>query len=77
MTRFSVNFFAKVTPGDLQLVLLKGVLSGFLVAVFTFHLAMTPKRSGQDVGGAVNLSIVVGMLTVLVVHGIVTILQFA
>ncbi|MHC4811810.1 MAG: ABC transporter permease [Planctomycetota bacterium] len=74
--RFGANFFLQVSPQDLQMVLLKGAVSGFLVAVLTFHLAMSPKRSGQDVGNAVNLSIVVGMLTVLVVHGMATIWQF-
>ncbi len=74
--RFGANYFLEVSPHDLQMVLLKGAISGFLVAVFTYHLAMSPKRSGQDVGNAVNLSIVVGMLTVLVVHGMATIWQF-
>jgi phospholipid/cholesterol/gamma-HCH transport system permease protein len=74
--RFAANYFLEVSPHDLQMVLLKGAVSGFLVAVFTYHLAMSPKRSGQDVGNAVNLSIVVGMLTVLVIHGMATIWQF-
>ena len=74
--RFGANYFLEVSPHDLQIVLLKGAVSGFLVAVFTYHLAMSPKRSGQDVGNAVNLSIVVGMLTVLVAHGMATIWQF-
>ena len=74
--RFGANYFLEVSSKDLQMVLLKAAVSGFLVAVFAFHLAMSPKRSGRDVGSAVNLSIVVGMLTVLVVHGMATIWQF-
>jgi len=74
--RFSANYFLQVSSQDLQMVLLKAAVSGFLVAVLTFHLAMSPKRSGRDVGSAVNLSIVLGMLTVLVVHGMATIWQF-
>lgn len=74
--RFGANYFLEVSAGDLRMNLLKAALSGFLVAVLTFHLAMSPKRSGRDVGSAVNLSIVIGMLTVLVVHGIATIWQF-
>lgn len=74
--RFGANYFQEVSAQDLRLILLKAAVSGFLVAVLTYHLAMSPKRSGRDVGSAVNLSIVVGMLTVLVVHGIATIWQF-
>jgi ABC-type multidrug transport system ATPase subunit/ABC-type transporter Mla maintaining outer membrane lipid asymmetry permease subunit MlaE len=74
--RFCSNYFLEVSAQDLRVVLLKAAVSGFLVAVFTYHLAMSPKRSGRDVGSAVNLSIVIGMLTVLVVHGMATIWQF-
>jgi len=74
--RFAADYFLEVRAQDLRMVVLKAAVSGFLVAVLTFHLAVSPKRSGRDVGSAVNLSIVVGMMTVLVVHGMVTIWQF-
>lgn len=73
---WATAFFRTVEKGDLRFVLLKAVLSGFLVAVATYHLASGPKRSGRDVGAAVNTSIVVGMVIVLVVHSAVTLVQF-
>ncbi len=69
-------FFAQVELEDARYGILKTLLSGFLVAVQTYYLAMGPKRSGQDVGHAVNRSIVVGIFSVLVVHAVLTLLQF-
>ncbi|MCA8957661.1 MAG: ABC transporter permease, partial [Planctomycetes bacterium] len=76
MVRFCAAFFHSTGLPDLRAVLAKAVLSGYLVSVSTYHLAMGPKRSGQDVGDAVNQSIVVGMLTTLLVHGLFTVWQF-
>jgi phospholipid/cholesterol/gamma-HCH transport system permease protein len=73
---WATAFFRTVSRADLQFVALKSVLSGFLVAVATYHLASGPKRSGHDVGNAVNASIVVGLVVVLVVHALLTLLQF-
>lgn len=73
---WSEAFFRTVTRADLRFVLVKSALSGVLVAMLTYHLAMTPKRSGQDVGDAVNSSIVSGLCTVLLVHGALTVVQF-
>ncbi len=73
---WATAFFATVDVRDLQFGLLKTVLAGFLVAVLTYHLGTGPKRSGQDVGTAVNGAIVGGMVLVLLVHGTVTLLQF-
>ena len=70
-------FFRTVDNSDIRGLLLKSALSGFLVAVLTFHLGTGPKRSGDDVGRSVNSSIVIGMFTVLVVHSILTFLQFS
>ncbi len=70
-------FFDSVEKGDLRFVLWKSVISGFLVAVVTYHLATGPKRSGRDVGEAVNSSIVLGMVVVLVVHSLFTLWQFS
>jgi len=47
-------------------------LSGYLVAVTCYHLGTGPKRSGADVGEAVNAAIVVGMGLVLAVHASLT-----
>lgn len=73
---WATAFFATVDLRDLQFGLLKTVISGFLVAMLTFHLGTGPKRSGQDVGTAVNGAIVGGMVLVLLVHGSATLLQF-
>jgi ABC-type multidrug transport system ATPase subunit/ABC-type transporter Mla maintaining outer membrane lipid asymmetry permease subunit MlaE len=73
---WAVGFFRTVDAVDLRIVLLKTVLSGFLVALLTYHLAMAPKRSGRDVGDAVNSSIVLGMVAVLAVHGTLTFLAY-
>ncbi len=73
---WSRAFFAEVDYTDVRYVILKTVISGFLVAVQTYHLAMGPKRSGKEVGQAVNSSIVLGIYTVLVVHAILTLIQF-
>lgn len=73
---WATAFFRTVEKSDLRFVLSKAVLSGFLVAVATYHLASGPKRSGRDVGAAVNAAIVVGMVIVLVVHSALTLVQF-
>ena len=70
-------FFETVEKADLRFVLWKSTLSGFLVAVLTYHLATGPKRSGREVGEAVNSSIVLGMVLVLVVHSVLTLWQFS
>ncbi|GAB4136147.1 MAG: ABC transporter permease [Planctomycetota bacterium] len=74
---WALSFFATVEASDLRNVLLKSALSGYLVAVTCFHLAMGPKKSGRDVGEAVNASIVLGMAVVLLVHSALTLLAYA
>jgi len=69
-------FFATLDQRDLAFVLLKTLLSGFCVAVLTYHLGIGPKRSGHDVGTSVNGAIVGGMVLVLLVHGVLTLVQF-
>lgn len=75
--RWTAAFFNGTGLEDLRFILLKTLITGYLVAVWTYHLAMGPKRSGLDVGNSVNLSIVTGMITVLTVHGLLTLWQFA
>lgn len=70
------SFFRTVDLADMRFLLLKTVCSGFLIAALTYHLAVGPKRSGRDVGNSVNASIVLGMVTVLLVHSSLTVLQF-
>ncbi|HLQ38272.1 MAG TPA: ABC transporter permease, partial [Planctomycetota bacterium] len=65
---WTTAFFHTVDARDVQTMLLKSSLSGFLVAATTYHLATGPKRSGAEVGDAVNASIVLGMALVLAVH---------
>ncbi len=74
---WGASFFRTCDNTDLRFILFKTVLSGFLIAVVTYHLAVGPKRSGRDVGNAVNSSIVLGMVTVLLVHSAFTLVQFA
>jgi ABC-type multidrug transport system ATPase subunit len=74
---WATSFFRTFDRADLRFVLLKCVLSGFLIATLTYHLAIAPKRSGHDVGNAVNACIVLGMVTVLLVHSLLTLIQFA
>ncbi len=69
-------FRSGITPSDLRYGLLKALITGFLVAVTSHHLAMAPKRSGLDVGHAVNRSIVLGISAALVVHALLTLVQF-
>jgi ABC-type multidrug transport system ATPase subunit/ABC-type transporter Mla maintaining outer membrane lipid asymmetry permease subunit MlaE len=69
-------FFDEVGYADHRWNLLRATLSGFLVAVTTYHLAVGPKRSGRDVGDSVNRTIVLGIFLVLGVHSIATLLQF-
>jgi ABC-type multidrug transport system ATPase subunit/ABC-type transporter Mla maintaining outer membrane lipid asymmetry permease subunit MlaE len=73
---WAMAFFNTVDARDLEFGLLKTLLSGLLVAVLTYHLGTGPKRSGQDVGEAVNSAIVGGMVLVLAVHGSLTLVQF-
>lgn len=77
LLRWTEAFFDGIGVADARFILIKTVLSGYLVSVSTYHLAMGPKRSGLDVGNSVNLSIVVGMLLTLAVHGVLTVWQFA
>jgi ABC-type multidrug transport system ATPase subunit/ABC-type transporter Mla maintaining outer membrane lipid asymmetry permease subunit MlaE len=69
-------FFQSVDPRDAQVVLLKSVLSGYLVALTCYHLGTGPKRSGDDVGNAVNTAIVVAMGLVLAVHAGLTLVFY-
>ncbi len=70
-------FSARIIREDLLFALIKTMLSGFLVAIQTYYLSMGPKKSGGDVGEAVNRSIVWGIFTVLLVHSCLTLVQFS
>lgn len=70
-------FIVELDRSDLRYVALKAMLSAFLVAIVTYHLATGPKRSGLDVGRSVNGSIVLGMTAVLGVHAMLTLVQYA
>jgi phospholipid/cholesterol/gamma-HCH transport system permease protein len=69
-------FRSGISAADLRYGLAKALISGFLVALLSHHLAMAPKRSGLDVGHAVNRSIVLGISVTLVVHAVLTLAQF-
>lgn len=77
LVRWTESFFSGTGLVDIRFILVKTLLSGYMVSVSTYHLSMGPKRSGRDVGNSVNLGIVVGMLLVLTIHGVLTVWQFA
>ncbi len=70
-------WYATVNVRDVLVVLLKATLSGYLVALTCYHLGTGPKRSGAEVGEAVNSAIVIGMALVLTVHAGLTFLIYA
>ncbi|MFO1076582.1 MAG: ABC transporter permease [Planctomycetota bacterium] len=74
---FAAAWFDSLRAADLLQALAKACLSGFLVAVCCYHLGSGPKRSGGEVGEAVNTAVVWGMALVLAVHAVVTILVYA
>ncbi len=74
---WATAWFATVDARDVLVVLLKATLSGWLVALCCYHLGTGPKRSGAEVGEAVNSAIVFGMALVLVVHAGLTFLVYA
>lgn len=74
---WAMAWFAAMEAWDLRLVLAKSALSGWFVALATWHLATGPKRSGAEVGEAVNAAVVVGMGLVLLVHGSLTLWAYA
>ena len=70
-------WFRTVDAMDGKVVLLKSVSSGYLVALTCFHLGTGPKRSGAEVGDAVNGAIVLSLGLVLAVPAIATLLVYA
>ncbi|MBL9080105.1 MAG: ABC transporter permease [Planctomycetes bacterium] len=74
---WATAWFATVDARDVLIVLGKATLSGYLVALCCYHLGTGPKRSGAEVGEAVNQAIVVGMALVLLVHALVTFVVYA
>jgi ABC-type transporter Mla maintaining outer membrane lipid asymmetry permease subunit MlaE len=74
---WATAWYATVDARDVLVVLLKSTLSGYLVALTCYHLGTGPKRSGAEVGDAVNSSIVIGMALVLAVHAGLTFLVYA
>jgi len=74
---WATAYFMTVRAEDILVVLAKSSLSGYLVALTCYHLGTGPKRSGGDVGEAVNSAIVIGMALVLTVHAGLTFLVYA
>jgi phospholipid/cholesterol/gamma-HCH transport system permease protein len=77
MVGWATAYFMTVDAHDVLIVLGKATLSGYLVALCCYHLGTGPKRSGAEVGEAVNAAIVVGMALVLAVHAGITFLVYA
>lgn len=75
-TGWATAWFETVDARDVLVVLAKSTLSGYLVAVCCYHLGTGPKRSGAEVGEAVNAAIVQGMALVLGVHALLTFLVY-
>lgn len=74
---WATAWFATVDARDALVVLAKTTLSGYLIAVTCYHLGTGPKRSGAEVGEAVNRAIVIGMALVLLVHAGLTFVVYA
>jgi phospholipid/cholesterol/gamma-HCH transport system ATP-binding protein len=74
---WATAYFATVDAADVIVVLAKCTLSGYLVALACYHLGTGPKRSGAEVGDAVNAAIVLGMALVLAVHAGLTFVVYA
>lgn len=74
---WATAYFATVDARDVLVVLTKSALSGYLVALCCYHLGTGPKRSGAEVGQAVNAAIVMGMALVLAVHAALTFAVYA
>lgn len=74
---WAAAWFEALSAADLLQVLLKASLSGLLVALCCYHLGSGPKRSGGEVGEAVNTAVVWGMALVLLVHAVVTVAVYA
>ena len=74
---WATAWFRTVDAADVRVIAVKAALSGYLVAITCFHLGTGPKRSGDDVGEAVNTSIVVAMALVLLVHAGLTFVVYA
>lgn len=74
---WATAYFATVDATDMLVVLGKSSLSGYLVALCCYHLGTGPKRSGAEVGEAVNGAIVGGMALVLAVHAGLTFAVYA
>ncbi|HEX6811473.1 MAG TPA: ABC transporter permease [Planctomycetota bacterium] len=77
MFGWATAYFATVDARDMLVVLTKSTLSGYLVALSCYHLGTGPKRSGAEVGQAVNAAIVAGMALVLAVHAVLTFAIYA
>lgn len=74
---WATSWFRTLDASDARIVAVKAALSGYLVAITCFHLGTGPKRSGADVGEAVNTAIVVAMALVLIVHAVATLAVYA
>ncbi|MGE3173278.1 MAG: ABC transporter permease [Planctomycetota bacterium] len=74
---WATAWFRTVDATDVRVLLIKSALSGYLVAITCYHLGTGPKRSGAEVGEAVNTSIVVAMGLVLLVHAVLTFAVYA
>lgn len=69
--------FRAVEGSDLQWAFLKATGTGVITAVTAYSLAAKPKSSARDVAEATNASIVWGTLWVLLLHGSLTVVQYA
>ncbi|MCB9884450.1 MAG: ABC transporter permease [Planctomycetes bacterium] len=74
---WAAAYFQTVDATDVLVLLAKTTLSGYLVALCCYHLGTGPKRSGAEVGEAVNAAIVQGMALVLTVHAGLTFWAYA
>ena len=74
---WATAWFATVDANDVLVVLGKSTLSGYLVALCCYHVGTGPKRSGGEVGEAVDTVIVVGLMLVLATHAALTLAAYS
>ncbi|MFN0060043.1 MAG: ATP-binding cassette domain-containing protein [Planctomycetota bacterium] len=74
---WAVSSYLYVDGVDFRWAALKALLSGAATAIISYTLARAPKDSQLDVASATDDALVFSILTVLVIHGSLALVQFA
>ena len=68
--------FAAVGGEDLQWAFLKALVTGLAIALVAYGKGASPKQSQRDVADATNGAIVWSTFAILVIHGLMTVVQY-